>query len=146
MRWMLLLAVTVLLVGCGTAGSDGTGGEQGATTPAGETAPDQTQTEDTVPSETTAADGAELTGTLGGDPTLEGGCVWLDTPSGRVQVLWPDGYEATSDPVELVGPEGEVVAAEGEQVTILGAEEADRMSVCQIGPIWTAESVATDDG
>lgn len=82
-----------------------------------------------------------LVGTLGGDPALEGGCVWLDTDDGRVEAVWPDGYTASADPVELRGPDDEVVATAGEEVRIEGSVADDRVSVCQVGRIWTVTTV-----
>lgn len=97
---------------------------------------------------TTPADGSPsaaavdtLVGILGGDPALEGGCVWLDTDEGRVEVVWPDGYAASAEPVELRGPDDEVVAAAGDEVRIEGSRADDRVSVCQVGAIWEATTV-----
>lgn len=87
---------------------------------------------------------AALVGTLGGDSALEGGCVWLDTDAGRVEVVWPDGYTASAEPLELRGPDGEVVAAAGDDVRIEGRRADDRVSVCQVGAIW--EATAADAG
>ena len=89
----------------------------------------------------TSAASDTLVGTLGGDPALEGGCVWLDTDTGRVEVVWPDGYTASAEPLELRGPDGEVVAAAGDDVRIEGSRADDRVSVCQVGAIWEATAV-----
>lgn len=83
------------------------------------------------------------TGTLAGDPALEGGCVWLDTSDGRVEVRWPDGYGATTSPVELVGPDGTVIAAQGAAVTVTGTPDADGVSICQVGELFVATDVRT---
>lgn len=82
-----------------------------------------------------------LVGTLGGDPALEGGCVWLDTDAGRVEVVWPEGYTASAEPVELRGPDDEVVAVSGDEVRVEGSRADDRVSVCQVGTIWEATVV-----
>lgn len=131
MRSLVLAAVAVLTVACGAADPGEPAEQADATTPPDITSP--------VPGTT-----RQVTGTLGGDPTLEGGCVWLETGAGRVEIVWPEGYEASADPVQLVGPDGAVTAEEGDEVTVLGREDPDRMSVCQVGPIWSAESVAAD--
>lgn len=84
-----------------------------------------------------------LTGVLGGDSQLEGGCVWLETAGGeRVEVLWPDGYEASADPLELRDASGTLVATGGDEVTITGAPAGDAVSVCQVGQIWRAVNAA----
>jgi hypothetical protein len=94
-------------------------------------------------------DGAEppagatsVTGTLGGDADLEGGCAWVDGEDGtRYEVQYPAGHEVRFDPLELVGPDGDVIAAEGDTVTITGAVAEDMMSFCQVGTIFTATAV-----
>lgn len=83
----------------------------------------------------------ELTGTLGGDDALEGGCAWIDGPDGRYEVLYPEGYTVEFGPVRIVGPDGEVVAEQGDTVTVAGAPAEGMMSICQVGQMWQAESV-----
>lgn len=126
MRTTIVTALLAVLAACGPAPADEAAG---APTPA-----------DTPTASTSAR---TLTGALGGDPDLEGGCVWLDTDEGRVEVLWPDGYHASADPVELRADDA-VVAREGDEVTITGAPATDRVSTCQVGALWTATSV--EDG
>ncbi len=82
-----------------------------------------------------------ISGTLRGDAQLEGGCAWLDTARGKIQVLYPAGYELSVDPLQLRGPDGQVVAAAGDEITIRGAPAPDMVSTCQVGPIWRAEEV-----
>lgn len=84
---------------------------------------------------------SSITGTLAGDDELEEGCVWLETDGERYEVLWPEGWEADTGPVELRNPEGEVVAREGDRVRVTGAEADDAVTVCQIGPIFDADEV-----
>lgn len=79
-------------------------------------------------------------GTLGSD-TIEGGCTYLQTADGRrLEVIYPDGWQVRRSPLELVAPDGRVVAGPGDEVTIRGAP-ADMVSICQIGPIIQAVEV-----
>jgi hypothetical protein len=82
-----------------------------------------------------------LTGVLGGDAQLEGGCAWLDVDGERYEVFYPEGYTVEFEPVRLMGPDGEVVAGEGDEVTITGEVTTDRMSICQVGQIVEATAV-----
>lgn len=126
MRFTVLLALLLLLGACAASPAAVT-----TATPA----PDDAAS--------TAPAPQRLTGVLAGDPRLEGGCVWLETAGGdRVEVLWPDGYEASTEPLELRDPSGKVIATDGDEVTITGAPAADAVSVCQIGQIWQAMTVA----
>lgn len=86
-------------------------------------------------------DEAALEGTLGGDPLLEGGCVWLDTDEGRYEVAWPEGYEASADPIELRDPDGEVLAREGDALRVTGEVNREAFTICQVGPLWEADDV-----
>lgn len=82
-----------------------------------------------------------VTGTLAGDADLEGGCAWLETDGGSVEVLWPAGYRVGFAPLQLHGPDGGAVAEEGEEVTVRGAFAEDRVSACQVGDLFEAEAV-----
>jgi hypothetical protein len=130
----VLLALPLALVACG---------------PADTAAPPPEETPIPVEPDNGIGDGATppaaeetLTGTLGGDTDLEGGCAWLDAEDGtRYEVFYPDGYEVRFEPLELVGPDGEVVATEGDTVTVTGGVAEDMMSFCQVGTIFTATGV-----
>lgn len=89
-----------------------------------------------------SAPSEELIGVLGGSAELEGGCAWVETGDGtRYEVQYPAGYEVRYDPLELVGPDGEVLAAEGDEVRLTGAVDAGMMSFCQVGEIFVATAV-----
>lgn len=96
------------------------------------------------PAPTADADGQTVTGTLSGDAQLEGGCVWLETDTERFEVLWPEGYRADVDPIELRDPTGAVIATEGDRLTVHGEPAPERMSSCQIGALWEATDVAPE--
>jgi len=97
------------------------------------------------PSPPSQVDGHELTGTLGFDE-IEGGCAFLQAQDGtRYEVLYPDGWELQRSPLQLVSPDGEVVARAGDEITVRGMEATDMSSICQIGPILRATEV-TDPG
>lgn len=125
---MVTGAMLVLLTAC--AG----GGEPPAAQP-------PSPTEPATPAATAqppAGDG--LTGTLGGDPQLEGGCAWVDDGAQRWEVQYPQGYTITFDPLVLTGPDGPV-AEEGDTITLGGAEQGDAVTICQVGRVWAATSV-----
>lgn len=85
---------------------------------------------------------ATLSGTLGGDADLEGGCAWLDTDRlGRVEPRWPDGYTVAFDPVRLLGRDGQVVAEEGDRVSVDGAVAEEVMTICQVGPVLDVSEI-----
>ena len=126
---MRLLVLVVLLAACGSQPSSSPqdpGSNAAAAPTAGAT-----------------AGGESLTGTLGGDQELEGGCTWLDADGQRWQVQYPAGWQLTWDPLTLSGPDGQT-AGEGETVTVTGAEQPDVMTTCQVGPVWAATSVSLD--
>jgi hypothetical protein len=90
-----------------------------------------------------------LAGRLGGDAQLEGGCAWLDEVGGgrrtgqpsRYEPLWPEGYHVTFDPVRLWGPDGEVVAEEGDVVRVQGRVRTDVATICQVGTPYEVQRV-----
>jgi hypothetical protein len=89
-----------------------------------------------------AVDDMDLVGVFSGEPDLEGGCAWVETRDGtRYEVLWPDGYEVSWEPLTLLGPDGEVVAESGDEVGLTGAVDEDAVSFCMIGPIFEATAV-----
>ncbi len=90
---------------------------------------------------TAAPEGDPLTGRLGAD-SIEGGCGYLEAPDGtRYEVIYPDGWDLRLAPLELIAPDGSVVARGGDEVTVIGAPAGDMASICQIGPIFRATAV-----
>jgi hypothetical protein len=61
---------------------------------------------------------AEISGRLTGETVEGGACFWLEREDGerllRVLVVWPAGYRAKLQPLQLLNAEGEVVASEGQ--------------------------------
>ena len=87
---------------------------------------------------------ADLVGTLGGDPLLEGGCAWLVDDDGQTwEVLWPAGYsiQFRGELTLLVREGEESVAITGQRVGVAGAEATDMASICQVGRIFQASEV-----
>src|SRR6266536_30330 len=75
------------------------------------------------------------------DGVLEGGrtdrgeyCVWVRAGQRAVPVVWPAGFRARLDPLELLNAEGEVVARAGDCISVAGPEmPADPESPCMLG-------------
>lgn len=133
-----LIGVTVLLALLGLSACGGEAADEPAPT---EPAATPTEGDSAVPEEDAMPEEAAIEGTLGGDAQLEGGCAWVDTAGGRYQVLWPTGYEILFDPVRLEGPDGEVVAEEGDTLRVDGRTAPDMMSVCMTGILYQADTV-----
>ncbi len=94
-----------------------------------------------------------LSGRLGGDAKLEGGCVWLDgvgsrageAPS-RYLPLWPEGYHVKFDPVRLYDPQDRLVAEEGDVVTVQGRERSDLYTTCNLGTVYEVKRILAVNG
>ncbi|HSK97454.1 MAG TPA: hypothetical protein VK891_12620 [Euzebyales bacterium] len=148
MRWTVVaLMLMAVLAGCQLD----TGQQAPAPLPsasASEVTPHTPAASEPAPSEAppSAPDGTSLTGVLGGDAQLEGGCVWLETDEGRVEPLWPTGYTATTDPGRLLDPPGEQVAEEGDRITITGGPAQDVATICQVGEVWNVTEVTVAAG
>lgn len=92
-------------------------------------------------------------GTLQGDAHSK--CLWLGDASpddplavkGRVTVVWPHGYSALFDPVRLVGPDGRVVARQGDRLKLGGGEgiaaafDLGDCDVTHLERLWASGSV-----
>lgn len=80
------------------------------------------------------SDAAEIVGDLAGQVEGGVGCLWLEGPDGRRAILWPAGYSATFSPVQLIGPDGSVIAQEGQQLRASGGYgPAPDMTQCRLG-------------
>jgi hypothetical protein len=130
---LFTLVAMLLLTACAEAAGPG-GGDTADDDPADDPA-DQDVEGDSGPS--------QIIGKLGGDPELEGGCVWVETGDERYEVQWPEGWQADADSVQLRNPDGEVVASEGDELTVSGAMAHDVVTVCQVGPVFEATDVDT---
>jgi hypothetical protein len=134
--WRVGLTVALLVVasaGCG--GGAGVAGSAGAS-------PGAASPSEQVASPLTPEDGSAdtYTGRLGLD-AIEGGCAYLETSDGqRYEVIYPDGWTLQKSPLQLIAPDGSVVAEDGDELTVRGSE-ADMVSICQIGPIIQATEV-----
>ena len=130
-RVLLLLVVVVTVSACG--------GDP-ASSPTG--TPPSASTDAPAPAGT-------LTGTLGGDAQLEGGCAWLVTTGGpdadvadQVMPLFPDGYRVEFEPeLRLVGPDGETVVTAGQELVVDGAPTEGTATTCQVGPPYRVDEV-----
>jgi hypothetical protein len=124
------LFVVVAMTGCGGGGSGG-GSPEPSSQPSLELSSQQPSS---------AGDGEIYVGMLGSD-AIEGGCAYLQSADGRkYEVIYPDGWTLRMSPLELVAPDGRVVARVGDEITIRGTQ-ADMASICQIGPIIQATEV-----
>ena len=81
-----------------------------------------------------------LTGRLGRDETLEGGCAWLEAEGQRWQIVYPRDYRLDLASGALFGPDGKI-ADNGDTVTVQGAAAPDMATTCQVGPVFRATSV-----
>lgn len=145
---MRLILSVGLMLGLAACASSGLGPTEPATREAAqseEPTPSFTLGPSLQPERTPSGGGSKVTGTLGAD-SIEGGCGYLETADGtRYQVIYPDGWDLQLGPVQLISPEGEVVARGGDTVTVRGEEATDMASICQIGPIFRATEVVSGD-
>jgi hypothetical protein len=145
MRRTALILMLVVLAGCGLGSTQRPTEPAEANASAG--APSVPATDAAVSSDPASGmpTATGVTGVLGGDEQLEGGCVWLDTDQGRIEPLWPAGYTVTTEPVTLLDPQGETVAREGDSVTIIGEPAGDVATICQVGELWNVTDVEVSD-
>jgi len=136
---ILLLVLGVVMAGCsssgGAAGSGGPSSSAGGASPA---APSPTL--ELASPKSPAAGGNTYSGVLRSD-AIEGGCAYLLAADGqKYEIIPPDGWELRKTPAAVVSPDGQVVAKAGDVITVHG-NEADMMSICQIGPIIQATDI-----
>jgi len=74
-------------------------------------------------------------GTLAGGPRPGGQyCVWLVDRGMTLAVIWPRGYRARLNPLEIVNPAGTVIAREGDTLTVVGGLiDVDPSRPCSLG-------------
>lgn len=136
----LLLMLGVVMAGC-SSGSGGASGS-GAASPSGggpSAAAPSPSLELASPKSPTGG-GNTYTGVLRSD-AIEGGCVYLLAADGqKYEIIPPDGWNLQKAPAAVVSPDGQVVAKAGDVITVHG-NEADMMSICQIGPIIQATDI-----
>ncbi len=79
---------------------------------------------------------AQLSGVLEGSETgPDSYCLWIRSAKGRrVPVLWPAGYHARIDPLELLNVSGQVVARAGDLLVLGGGfRPIDPADPCSFG-------------
>ena len=136
----LVLALGVVMAGCSSSGG-GTGGSGGSSASAGgASAAAPSASLELASPKSPAAGGNTYTGVLRSD-AIEGGCAYLLAADGqKYEIIPPDGWQLQKAPAAVVSPSGEVVAKAGDVITVHG-DEADMMSICQIGPIIQATDI-----
>lgn len=80
------------------------------------------------------------------------GCFWLISPSGlKTALVWPFGFTAGSDPLEVLGGDGQLIAEPGDQVELGGGSFPNRAPTpgddpCDIGTAFIVSTVAAVNG
>ncbi|MBA2729768.1 MAG: hypothetical protein H0U48_03335 [Euzebyaceae bacterium] len=143
--WMVALLLTACAGGTGAGDPPAPGGGQAGAEPTDEPTGEPTVARPSVdPSElreqVRGRKSRTLTGRLGRDETLEGGCAWLEAEGQRWQVIYPRGYRLDIASGALFGPDGKI-ADDGDTVTVQGAAAPDMATTCQVGPVFRATSV-----
>lgn len=87
------------------------------------------------------------TGVLRGDEALGAqGCLWVEVPGSEepVSVLWPEGYQARFNPLELLNGDGQVIARGGDLIELTGGDATEvETSECRVSAsLWAAWQVA----
>lgn len=134
------LMMGVVMAGCSGSGGGATDGSAGSSASGGASPAAPSASLELASPKSPAASGKTYTGVLRSD-AIEGGCAYLQTADGqKYEVIPPDGWELQKAPAAVVSPDGQVVAKAGDIVTVHG-NEADMMSICQIGPIIQATDI-----
>lgn len=128
------------MAGCNSGGG-GAAGSPGASPSAGSpSAAAPSPSLELASPKSPAGGGNTYTGVLRSD-AIEGGCAYLLAADGqKYEIIPPDGWELQKAPAAVVSPDGQVVAKAGDVITVHG-NEADMMSICQIGPIIQATDI-----
>jgi hypothetical protein len=77
-----------------------------------------------------ARSGGRLTGGVAADGTY---CVWLTDRGEPQPVLWPPGYQARLDPLEILDPDGQILAREGDMLVVSGGSVPVDPAPCSLG-------------
>jgi hypothetical protein len=68
-------------------------------------------------------------------------CAWIgDT---HIPTLWPAGYRLGTNPIQLIGPDGTVVANEGDVIETGGGFAGSVQCGAYSGPAWSVQSPIT---
>ncbi len=151
MRTPVALLTVLLLAGC-QAAREPTATVPGASPPAGTAAAATPAAGGSTPAEgvtlpssgsTDAGPEALATGVLRGDGALGAqGCVWVEMPGSeeRISVLWPKGYRARFDPLELLDGDGRVIARDGDLLELTGGAATQvGTGACRVSTVvWAA--------
>jgi hypothetical protein len=140
-RMSLLLVLGVVMAGCSSGNGGPTGGSGGPSASTGGASPEApSPTLELASPKSPAGGGNTYTGILRSD-AIEGGCAYLLAADGqKYEIIPPDGWQLQKAPAAVVSPDGQVVAKAGDVITVHG-NEADMMSICQIGPIIQATDI-----
>lgn len=124
-RWAAVLALVILMSGCGGSDEAADPSEPGVTTTIGD---ERQELRPTYPA-SGCCEQAGLVGgpnglRLAGDPAT--GCVWFEGigTEARVSTIWPEGFTVSFDPLRVYDLQGAVFAEEGQTYTGLGGAEA----------------------
>ena len=77
-----------------------------------------------------ARSGGRVTGGVTADGTY---CVWLTDRGEPEAVLWPPGYRARLGPLEILDPDGQIVAREGDMLIVSGGTVPVDPALCNLG-------------
>ncbi len=94
---------------------------------------------------------ALLGGVLQGRSTSRAACFWIGSGADRQAIVWPHGFSAADDPLRIVGPDGQDLAAVGSAVELGGGvlpgyHPTSEQDPCGIGALAIVSSIATVDG
>jgi hypothetical protein len=95
---------------------------------------------------------ALASGRLGGERRDGLVCWWLSQGSFRMALLWPFGFSAVDNPLRIIGPDGQSLAAVGDDVELGGgAPPVDYVPTpaqdpCDVGHLYGVSVVGTVNG